>query len=151
MRVVETLSYRIEIQAPQTIVWHTLTDKEKYGQWVKAFSANSHAEGEWKQGTYIKFLDPNMGGTKAYIEKLEPNRYILARHVAMIGPDGEESKAGEMVSKWVGTIEEYRLTEHGNLTMLEIQIKTHPDFVSMFASAWPTAIESIKALRESGI
>ncbi len=144
----ETLNYEVYINGPQTSVWRTLTEMEKYSQWVKAFSPNSYADGEWKQGTYIKFLDPDMGGTKAFIEALVPNEHILVRHVSVISKEGEESTDGEMVSNWVGTTEEYRLTEADNVTTLAIEIKTHNDFVEMFESSWPKALTLIKELSE---
>lgn len=144
----ESLKYKICIHAPKAAVWNTLTDAEMYQKWVKAFSPNSYFEGEWKQGTYIKFLDPEMGGTKAFLETLEPSAHIFARHVSMIGKDGEETTEGEMSSKWIGTTEAYTLSEEGSGTSLQIDIRTHSDSVPMFESAWPKALESIKELSE---
>ena len=144
----ESLKYEICIKAPKAAVWNTLTDAEAYQKWVKAFSPNSYFEGEWEQGTFIKFLDPEMGGTKAFLETLEPNDYIFARHVSMISKDGEETTAGEMSNKWIGTTEAYRLSKDGSGTTLQIDIETHGDFVPMFESAWPKALASIKELSE---
>ncbi|MEL7506493.1 MAG: SRPBCC domain-containing protein [Cyanobacteria bacterium J06554_1] len=146
--MMERLTYEVQIQAPKTSVWSTLIDAERYSQWIKAFSPNSYTDGEWKQGTYIKFLDPDMGGTKAFVEALEPNEHILVRHVSVISKAGEESTDGEMASKWVGTTEEYRLTENDNMTSLLIEIKTHSEFVPMFDSSWPEALKLIKELSE---
>ena len=144
----ETLNYEIQVNAPKTSVWNTLIDAEKYSQWVKAFSPKSYADGEWKQGTYIKFLDPDMGGTKALIEALGTNAHILVRHVSLISKEGEESAEGEIASKWVGTTEEYRLTEDDNMTSLSIEINTHSQFVPMFNSCWPEALKLIKVISE---
>lgn len=146
--LMESLKYEICINAPKAVVWNTLTDAETYRKWVKAFSPNSYFEGEWKQGTFMKFLDPEMGGTKAFLETLEPSDRILARHVSMIAQDGEETTEGEMCSKWIGTTEAYTLSEQGSSTALQIEIRTHDDFVPMFESAWPKALKSIKTLSE---
>lgn len=144
----EILNYEIRINAPKASVWNTLIDVEKYSQWVKAFSPKSYADGEWKQGTYIKFLDPDMGGTKAFIEVLETNEHLLVRHVSLISQEGEESTDGEIASKWIGTTEEYRLTENDKITSLLIEINTHHEFVPMFNSCWPEALRLIKELSE---
>ena len=144
----ENLEYEICINAPKVSVWNTLTDAQAYQKWVKAFSPNSYFEGEWKQGTFIKFLDPELGGTKALLETLEPCDRIVARHVSMIRKDGEETTEGEIGSKWVGTTEAYTLSEEDNSTSLQINIRTHGDFVPMFESAWPKALASIKTLSE---
>ena len=144
----ETLDYDVRINASKPSIWSTLTETEKYTKWVKAFSPNSYADGEWKQGTYIKFLDPDMGGTKALIEALETNERILVRHISMISKEGEESTDGEIASHWIGTTEEYSLIGENDATSLKIQIKTHSDFVSMFESCWPEALRRIKELSE---
>ena len=144
----KTLKYEIIIDAPSTIVWDTLIAAEKYRQWVKAFSPNSYFDGEWSQGTYIKIIDPDMGGTRAFIDILEPGSHILVHHVSLISKEGEESTKGEMADKWIGTTEDYLLTEEGNTTLLQITINTHDDFVQMFDSCWPEALDSIKSLSE---
>lgn len=142
----QTLTYEARINAPASAVWKTLTDQEAYRQWVKAFSADSYFDGEWTQGTHIKFLDPNMGGTRAFIENLEPDNHILVRHVSLISKEGEESTTGEIADKWIGTTEDYRLTEDQDTTLLQITIVTHADFVRMFNDCWPQALETIKEL-----
>lgn len=147
----ESLQYEIKIDAPKAIVWNTLTDSEIYKQWVNAFSPNSYMEGEWKQGAQVKFLDPNMGGTKAIIDMLDPENYILARHISVISKEGEESTQGEVASNWVGTTEEYILNEENGITSLQIKIKSHSDFVEMFEVAWPKALSSIKVLSEARV
>ena len=144
----QTLKYETRINASASAVWQTLTDQEKYKQWVRAFSPDSYFDGEWTQGTHIRFLDPNMGGTRALIESLEPDKHILVRHVSLISKEGEESTTGEIADKWIGTTEDYRLTENENTTLLEITIVTHADFVQMFEDCWPTALETIKDLSE---
>ncbi len=145
----QALHYQVTIDAGTASVWDSLTDTNKYNQWVKAFSANSYMQGEWIAGTSVKFLDPDMGGTKAIIEQLEPERHILLRHVAVISKEGEESSEGEMADKWIGTIEEYILQAEDGKTSLQINIETHVDFVEMFESAWPTAIDHIKTISEA--
>ena len=144
----ETLNYEVSINAPKESVWQTLTEADRYTQWIKAFSPNSYADGEWKQGTHIKFLDPDMGGTKAFIELLKPNERILVRHVSIISKDGEESTSGKMADNWIGTTEDYQLADDDNGTSLHIEIKTHSDFVQMFNAGWPEALKRIKALSE---
>ena len=144
----QTLIYEARINAPATAVWNTLTEPDKYRQWVKSFSADSYFDGEWTQGTYIKFLDPNMGGTRAFIESLEPDNHILVRHVSLISKEGEESTTGEIADKWIGTTEDYRLNQDQDTTLLQITIVTHVDFVQMFEDCWPLALETIKALSE---
>ena len=146
--MMEELRFEIRINSPKTVVWNTLIDAKKYKEWAKAFSPNSYFEGEWKQGTFINFLDPNMGGTKAVLETIEPYCHILAKHVSIISNEGNEDTTGEMAKKWIGTSEEYTLIEEEGETLLVIEIKTHSDFKQMFNEGWPKALQAIKELSE---
>lgn len=140
--------YEVEIDAPPDAVWRTLTDKEAYSVWVKAFSPNSYCDGEWVQGTLMRFLDPDMGGTEAILEVIDPPRRILVRHTALISKEGEVSTEGEMADKWLGTTEGYRITDTGGGSKLAIEILTDEYFRKMFDNAWPKALASIKQLSE---
>jgi hypothetical protein len=144
----KTLNYEIKINADVATIWNTLIKRETYKIWVKSFSPNSYFDGKWIQGTEIKFLDPDMGGTKAVLEIVEPQKRLLAKHIALISKEGEESTTGEIADKWIGTTEDYLLSITKNTSILKIEIKTHNDFVPMFDSAWPTALASIKDLSE---
>ena len=144
----EKLTYETVIQATPEVVWHTMLEDATYRQWVKAFSPDSYYDGVWEQGKEIKFLDPNMGGTKAILDVVQPHQRILARHVALVDVDGVESTTGEMADTWIGSTEEYILTEYDGMTKLVIVVYTHQDFVDMFNSGWPKALLILKALCE---
>ena len=143
-----TLVYEIEIVAPAASVWCILTGPETYQEWVKAFSPNSYMDGEWKQGNTVRFLDQDMGGTKAILEIVDPPKRILARHIALISKDGDESTAGPMADKWLGTTEDYSVTENDGASCLKVEIWTHEEFFEMFNRAWPAALEEIRRLSE---
>ncbi len=145
----ETLHYKIAIDATRSRVWEILIGAETYKLWVKAFSPNSYMKGEWVQGTKVDFLDPDMGGTRAILEKLDPEHQIVAKHVALISKQGEVSTSGEIADKWLGTIESYQLITRNSKTELHIEITCHKDFVEMFDSGWPKALATIKELSES--
>lgn len=144
-----TLKYEQQIDAPIEQVWYVLTDAKTYRQWAKAFSANSCFEGEWKQGSYINFIDPDLGGTKALLETVIPEQHILAKHIAIISQEGEESTTGDMAATWIGTTEEYKLSTIDGQTQLTITVNTHGNWVEMFDSGFPKALISIKELAET--
>ncbi len=54
-----------------------------------------------------------------------------------------------MASKSIGTTEDYVLVEKSGKTLLTIFINTHEEFVAMFNSGWPEAVNSIKDLSET--
>ena len=144
----QKLNYSVIINAEKSHVWDTMLDPEKYPQWVKAFSANSQFVGEWKRDAIVKFIDPNMGGTKAILEEFEPYECILAKHISMVNKDGSEETENEMAKKWIGTTEKYIFKELKNSTELIIEMNTHCDFSEMFNNCWPKALELLKGLSE---
>ncbi len=142
------LNYSITIKASKDTVWKTMLDSKTYKQWAKAFSSDSQYIGSWVQGTSIKFIDPNMGGTKAILEVVEPCDRIAAKHVAIIREDGTEDRESETAKKWIGVTERYQLEETNGTTQLFVEMQVHEDFVSMFAESWPKALELLKTLCE---
>ena len=143
------LGYSIEIDAARSHVWKTMFEPGKYEQWVKAFSENSRFEGQWEAGATVRFVDPQLGGSKAILEIFEPHRCILAKHVAMITEEGNEETDSESAKQWIGTTEKYSFSESESKTILAIEMNTHPSFVEMFDACWPKALEKIKLLSEA--
>ena len=139
------LTYSVSIKASPERVWNALTDPVKYRKWAKAFSPNSQFIGQWEQGQHIKFIDPDMGGTKALIEEFIPLERIHVRHVGMINQDGSEDAQSDMAQNWINSTETYTLTYNEGITTLDIETRTHLDFVNMFEDAWPKAIKLMKS------
>ena len=144
----KTLEYVIKINAQKNTVWETMLDKETYREWAKGFSSESQYQGEWKEGTYITFIDPNMGGTKAVLEEVIPYSRIRAKHVSTIDKKGVEDTESEVALNWIGTIETYLLDEENGVTKLTITTEAHESFEKMFAECWPKALELLKDLCE---
>lgn len=148
------LSYSIQIEALPSEIWNVLVDDAKSRQWLKTLSADSRcrAEGTWSKGNFVTYFDDNIGGTKAFIEIFEVDSYLMVRHVALIDKDGRESTEGDMICKWVGTTEEYKLTTMATKddgcggTQLLVEVQTHPDFEKQFAAFWPMALDKIKQM-----
>ena len=144
----ETVSYSIRINASKEKVWNTMLDSEKYKDWAKAFSSGSRFLGEWKQGTHIKFIDPDLGGTKAFLEEVTPYHRIHARHVAIVDKDGNEDTESDLARTWMSLTETYEFNEVDGVTALSIEIHTHEDYEKMFNDWWPNALELLKDLCE---
>jgi hypothetical protein len=144
-----TLTYSIEIQADPAHVWNTMLKPGSYEQWAKTFSEGSTFEGTWAEGETVRFIDPELGGSQAVLDVFRPHTSIVARHVALVGQDGELDADSEPAKQWVGSTESYTLSENGDGTTLEIQMNTSPLFVEMFDACWPKALENLKILAES--
>ena len=122
-----------------------------YRKWGKAFSPDSHYEGEWKGGAYIKFVDWNIGGTKALLKEVRPYERIVYEHVSLINTDGREDTAGAVAKSWIGCSEIYCLkeTKEGEIKLaIEITVSDTENFITMFDNSWPQALEMLKGLCE---
>ena len=144
----KTLKYGITINAPVQLVWQNMLSPDSYKLWAKAFSSDSQYRGEWKEGTYINFIDPNMGGSRAYLDEVIPYQKILARHVCMINMQEQQDTESDFAKKWIGTTEDYTFTEQNGMTKLTVITKTDEAFESMFTESWPNALELLKKLCE---
>jgi uncharacterized protein YndB with AHSA1/START domain len=144
----KTLKYETEIAASPAVVWKTMLAPDTYREWTKAFSPNSRYEGEWIEGTTIKFIDPGKGGTKALLERVVTEKQIHANHIATIDKDGVEDSESEMARKWVGTTENYELSECAGGTKLTVVTVVDTSFAAMFADCWPQALQCLKELCE---
>ncbi|EHK8987101.1 SRPBCC domain-containing protein [Vibrio vulnificus] len=143
-----TLNYHVEIDAAPEKVWQVLTDLELYKQWAKAFSPHSQFDGIWQEGEDIKFFDPDMGGTRAVIDAIEPQQRIELHHVAIFNPEHVQDIDSDVAMKWIGSTESYQLRPKDGKLLLMVTITTHSDFVSMFNHGWEKALPLIKALSE---
>ncbi|EMV0266691.1 TPA: SRPBCC domain-containing protein [Vibrio parahaemolyticus] len=143
-----TLNYYVEITATPQRVWRVLTDAELYKRWAQAFSPQSQFEGEWEEGSDISFFDPDMGGTRAVIDSVQPLHRLEFHHVAIFNPDNRQQLDADIAAKWIGSREIYQIDTEDERLLLNITIHTHSDFVSMFNNGWEKALPLIKSICE---
>lgn len=146
-----TRTYQVEVLATPEVVWQVLTEKALYEQWAKAFSPHSQFEGEWKEGSNICFFDPDLGGTRAIIDKIYTNREIQYTHVAISNPENVKDIDSDAAQKWIGTKEHYQIIPKQESVTLKVMIDTHPDFVDMLDDGWKRAFPLIKVISEQQV
>lgn len=147
----ETIEYKIVINASARRVWEVMLNKVTYEQWVAKSWPNSSYEGKWERGEKIRFIGPDGSGTLAELIEVKPNERIAARHVAILLPGGVEDRTSEMAKGWVGIMEEYRFTESNGKTTLTVLIQTNPEWRKMFEPGWPTALQELKKITEAAL
>ncbi|MFG0887104.1 SRPBCC domain-containing protein [Vibrio sp. CJQ_6] len=143
-----TLNYQIEIQSDPNQVWQMLTELELYTQWATAFSPQSRFSGEWREGADMKFFDPQLGGTRAVLDTVEPGQSLAYHHVAIFTPEHVQDIDSDMARKWIGSTECYHIIPQAGSVLLRVTVTTHADFVSMFNDGWEKALPMIKLLCE---
>ncbi|MBN3494710.1 SRPBCC family protein [Vibrio neptunius] len=143
-----TLNYQIEVASTPEIIWKVLTELELYSQWATAFSPQSQFEGEWLEGNHIAFFDPELGGTRALVDRIEKHKVIEYHHIAIFNPEHIQDIDSDAAQKWIGSKESYQITPLEHSVLLKVTIETHPDFVSMFNVGWGKALPMIKVICE---
>ncbi|MES2514048.1 MAG: SRPBCC domain-containing protein [Bacteroidota bacterium] len=147
----ETIQFKITIDANKQKVWETMLNDKTYRQWTEAFHAGSYYEGSWDKGSEIKFMGPdNEGKTSGMYAKIKENRkheFISIEHLGEIN-DGVIDTTSERIKKWAPSFENYTFKEKGAQTELIVDMQTVPEYKAMFEEMWPKALKSLKELSE---
>lgn len=143
------LEFKTQIDADRRKVWDTMLQPETYKEWVSVSWPGSTYEGKWSEGENIKFISPGQGGTMANLVEEKPYNTILAKHIAVINPDGSEDRQSEIAKGWIGTTERYTFQEHKGKTELKVEIETTPEWENMFVDGWPNALAKLKEICET--
>ncbi len=88
MHIIEETKYSIEIDAPREKVWRVMIEDKSYRDWTSAFCPNSHFEGDWSEGSEIRFLGdgPNgeSGGMFSRIRENKSYERISIEHLGIL-------------------------------------------------------------------
>ncbi|HZH64482.1 MAG TPA: SRPBCC domain-containing protein [Flavisolibacter sp.] len=144
----QKINFSTTINAPKEKVWQTLWDDGSYRKWTSAFSEGSYAETDnWKEGTEVKFLDPNGCGMVSRIATNRENEFMSFEHLGEV-KDGVIDKDSDKVKQWAGAKENYTLKEASGVTILDIEMDTAEEYKDMFSQMWPKALLNVKELSE---
>jgi len=139
----ETLEYKIEINASPEKVWTILWDDMSYRQWTSAFTEGSFYIGTWEEDSLMKFFDPNNNGMYSRVLKNNPNKEMTFLHL------GEIYDGVEVPQDWGDATESYLLEETEDGTKLTAKINTSEEFKVFFEDKFPNALQNVKNLAEN--
>lgn len=139
----ETLEYKIEINASPEKVWTVLWDDMSYRQWTSAFTEGSFYIGTWEEDSMMKFFDPNNNGMYSRVLKNNPNKEMTFLHL------GEIYDGVEVPQDWGDATESYLLEETEDGTKLTAKINTSEEFKGFFEDKFPNALQNVKNLAEN--
>ena len=147
----EKLRYSVTINAPVQDVWTTMLSDATYRQWTSVFNSDSYFEGDWSQGSEIRFLGPDgdgsLAGMIATVEENRPNELISLRYIGQI-VNGEDDTTSEAAKSFMGAHENYAFSAVGGVTTVDVELDSEDEFVAMFDEAWPLALEKLKDMVE---
>jgi predicted 3-demethylubiquinone-9 3-methyltransferase (glyoxalase superfamily)/uncharacterized protein YndB with AHSA1/START domain len=146
------LHFSIEIDAPRNTVYSTMLDDAAYRDWSAAFSPGSRFQGDWSEGSRIRFVDSAAEGERGMLSQVRVNRpgeYLELEHLGLVG-DGREDTTSEAARAWAGAHESYTFTEADGKTVLAVEVDTVSEYREAFGEMWPRALDRLKALAEKG-
>jgi uncharacterized protein YndB with AHSA1/START domain len=147
----QKLRYSVTISAPVQDVWTTMLDDATYREWTSAFGESSY-EGDWNQGSEIRFLGPDgdgsVGGMIATVEENRPNERISLRYIGQV-VNGEDDTTSEAAKAFMGAHEQYAFSESAGATTVDVELDSAEEFVAMFDDAWPLALKKLKEIVEA--
>ena len=150
----EKLHFTQEINATAAKVWHAMLDDKTYREWTLAFNPHgSWYEGDWTEGSTIKFIGPNpaeptkLGGMLSRVKENRKYEFISIEHVGMIF-DGVEDTTSDLVKKWVPAFENYTFEEKDGKTTVTVDVDVEESMVEEFSGMWPKALLNLKEIAE---
>lgn len=139
------IQFSIEINAAKERVWATLWEDITFRDWASIIDEGTYMKGVMKEGNEIQFISSVNGyGVTSWIEKLNPNEFVLFRH----GIDTKEYGQQEREKEWTGGTESYTLTEKNGATTLIVKTDVPQEQEETFNIRVPRALERIKTLAE---
>lgn len=151
----EKLHYSVKINAPVQTVWSAMLEDATYREWTSEFHEGSYYEGDWNQGSEIRFLGPDendsLSGMLATVEESRANEFVSLRYLGQI-VDGVNDTTSDEARKIAGAHENYTFRQADGMTALDVEIDVDADsddqFVQMFNDLWPKALDKLKAICE---
>jgi uncharacterized protein YndB with AHSA1/START domain len=147
----EKLHFTIRIDAPVHTVWNTMLDESTYREWTSALHEGSHYVGSWEEGSEIRFLAPNEGGSVrglvATVARNRPDEFISLEIRGEVS-DGIDDTTSAHARRFAGAHEDYSFSESDGVTTLAVEVDTDEEFTAMFAADWPRALARLADLAE---
>ena len=139
--------YSITISAPRSTVWQIMLDDETYRQWTTVFAEGSYFEGDWNEGSTIRFLTPQKDGMVGVIAENRKYEYLSIEHRGHVLKGVDDTESDE-VKKWTPVYENYSFTEVDGGTELTVDIDIPSSYEAYFEGVWPKALKAVKELAE---
>jgi uncharacterized protein YndB with AHSA1/START domain len=147
----ENLYFQITIDASVDKVYKTMLDKKDYTEWTAEFDPTSHFIGSWEQESKMLFIGTDKDGMESgmvsWIKTNIPGKKVTIEHQGLY-QNGKEILTGDEVNKWAGATEEYRFTDQGGKTLLEVELGGLMEYRSYFLETWPKALNKLKSICE---
>jgi uncharacterized protein YndB with AHSA1/START domain len=145
------LQYSIDINAPVHTVWSTMLDDETYRDWTSAFGEGSYYEGDWSEGSTIRFIGPeddgSLSGIIGTVVASRPDEFVSVEYFGQI-VDGEVDTTSDDAQVFVGSYENYSFQESDGVTTVTVEL-SDDEMMNQMKDLWPPALARVKELAEN--
>ena len=140
--------FSVTIDEPLAKVWDTMLSPDTFVDWVSVSWPGLRFEGEWNDGTQVKFLTSKGGGWLVTVTSAELYGHVALEYVAIIGEDGNVDRASDAARSWIGATERFSINEKDGLTEVIVGVATSPELAFIFNEGFPLALQGLKRLCE---
>ena len=132
--------HSVRISALRARVWRVLLEDATYREWTAVFAGGSFFEGDWSEGSTIRFLTPEKDGMVGVISENREHEFVSIKHLGYVykGVDDTESDA---VKAWAPAYENYTLNEVDGGTELVVEMEVLSAEAGYFDDVMPKAPE----------
>jgi uncharacterized protein YndB with AHSA1/START domain len=147
MTNVKRVQFHTTIKASPVVVWDAMIGPDTYRRWTSAFGEGSYFEGDWSEGSRIRFLAPPGNGMVAEIAANRPHEFLSIRHLGFF-VDGKEDTESETVRAWAPAYENYTLIPVEEGTKVLVDQDLTEEFEKSMEETWPKAFELLRQICE---
>lgn len=145
----EKITFTTVINASREKVWSTMLEKNTYQEWTALFQEGSTYEGNWEEGSEMKFIGPSEDGTisgmYSVIAKNQLHEFVSIKHIG-------ELKNGEKhpwpVVEGQEGYENYTFKDVDGGTEVFVELTVPEEWKDMFNDMWPKALAKLKEITE---
>lgn len=144
----QTLTFKLQLQATPEKIWHCLWEQENYKQWTNVFCKGSYYKTDsFTQGNTIHLLTPNGDGMFSIIDQLIPNHLLVFKHLGEL-KNFEEQPLDENTQNWTNALESYKLIPNQNGVELIVKVQTLEEYVPWMNKSFPLALQALQQLTQ---
>ncbi len=145
----EKITFSTIINASRERVWNTMLEKDTYQEWTVPFHEGSTYEGNWEEGSEMKFIGPSedgiISGMYAVIVVNRPREFVSIKHLGEL-KNGEKNP-WPVVEGQEG-YENYTFKDARNGTEVFVELTVPAEWKDMFNDMWPRALVRLKEIAE---
>jgi hypothetical protein len=145
----ETLAFKININASPDAVWQSLWQLENYKIWTNPFCTGSYYKTDsFTEGNKIHLLTPSGEGMYSIIDRIEENRFLAFKHLGDI-KNFEEIPMTTETESWSGAMETYTLNKTNSGTELIVNVDALEKYIDFMNKTFPLALNELKRISEN--